>query len=366
LALITPDQFEDLLTNNIPMLDVRAPIEFNKGALPSAVNVPILNDAEREQVGRCYNKQGQEAAIALGHQLVSGDIKAARIAAWANFLRAHPEAVLYCFRGGQRSRLAQQWLTRQGLDIPRIAGGYKAIRRLLVDAMQHFAQPQNIVIVGGRTGTGKTRVIDALDPALDLEGFANHRGSAFGRHLTPQPCQVDFENRLAIGLLKLRRRHPGAVALEDEGRLIGCVSLTPEWVIAMKQAAMVVVDETRCSRIQVVIDEYVTSLSAEYLCADAAAGWLNYSAYMLGSVDRIQKRLGGTRHAEVRAKLEDALATGPVAAEAIDFDRHARWIEPLLVDYYDRMYDYQRQQKPRKVLFKGARPAVIEFLQARL
>src|SRR5450830_1788072 len=90
----------ELFLHNRPMLDTRAPIEFGKGAFPGAVNLPLMKDAEREAVGTCYKQQGQEAAIALGHQLVSGATKAQRIAAWSEFARANPDGVLYCFRGG--------------------------------------------------------------------------------------------------------------------------------------------------------------------------------------------------------------------------------------------------------------------------
>ena len=116
------------------MLDTRAPVEFVKGAFPGAVNIPLMNDAEREQIGLRYKQQGQDAAIALGHQLVSGETKAARIRAWADFAHRHPDGCLYCFRGGLRSRIARQWIQEEaGIDYPRVAGGYKAMRGFLLE-----------------------------------------------------------------------------------------------------------------------------------------------------------------------------------------------------------------------------------------
>ena len=102
--------YRHLFLNGVPMMDVRAPVEFAQGAFPGVVNRPLMDDGERQQVGTCYKHKGQDAAIALGHQLVSGATKQARIAAWAQFAQDHPGGVLYCFRGGLRSQIVQQWL----------------------------------------------------------------------------------------------------------------------------------------------------------------------------------------------------------------------------------------------------------------
>ena len=97
-------------------MDVRAPIEFEQGAFPNAVNQPLMDDQERHEVGIRYKQAGQDAAIKLGNKLVSGEIKAQRIARWKRFAEQHPDGYLYCFRGGLRSRTAQQWLKEQGIE----------------------------------------------------------------------------------------------------------------------------------------------------------------------------------------------------------------------------------------------------------
>ena len=84
------DDLQRLLLTDTPLIDTRAPIEFARGSLPTAVNLPLMTDYEREQVGTCYKQHGQKAAIDLGHQLVQGDVKAERIAAWADFAKNHP------------------------------------------------------------------------------------------------------------------------------------------------------------------------------------------------------------------------------------------------------------------------------------
>lgn len=211
--------FRSLFLSGVPMLDVRAPLEFTRGAFPGAVNLPLMDDAERHAVGLCYAEKGQHAAIELGHQLVSGEHKAARVAAWSDFARAHPDGYLYCFRGGLRSQLVQQWLHDAGVDYPRVTGGYKAMRAFLIATLDAAAAGQQWLVLGGMTGSGKTDVLADVPAALDLEGHARHRGSAFGRRALAQPQQVDFENALAIDVLRRIDARFRALVVEDEGRL---------------------------------------------------------------------------------------------------------------------------------------------------
>ena len=182
--------FRALFLDGVPMMDTRAPVEFTKGAFPGVVNLPLMTDLERQKVGTCYKQHGQDAAIKLGHQLVGGETKAHRVAAWAAFARANPHGYLYCFRGGLRSQIVQQWLHEAGIDYPRITGGYKAMRTFLLDTLEEAVAQCRFVVVGGMTGTGKTDVLAQLPDALDLEGHANHRGSSFGKRATGQPAQI--------------------------------------------------------------------------------------------------------------------------------------------------------------------------------
>jgi len=173
LPTIKPSEFADLLIRRAPLIDVRAPIEFVDGSIPGAVNHPLMNDEERAAVGKRYKDNGQEAAIALGEKLVSGELKTERIEAWKTFAAANPNGALYCFRGGLRSRTSQQWLSDAGIDYPLVEGGYKALRRFLIDSLERCTSTLPAMVIGGRTGTGKTRVLVACERAIDLEGLAN-------------------------------------------------------------------------------------------------------------------------------------------------------------------------------------------------
>lgn len=354
--------YREIFLNDRPMMDTRAPIEFTKGAFPGVLNLPLMTDQERQRVGTCYKQQGQQAAIVLGHQLVSGDIKQQRVQAWADFARAHPDGLLYCFRGGLRSQIVQQWLREAGIDYPRVGGGYKAMRTFLLDTTEQALQQCDFVLLGGMTGTGKTEVLGQLDNALDLEGHANHRGSSFGRRATGQPSNIDFENRLAVDLLKKRERGVQAFVLEDENRMIGSCALPLPLYQSMQGLPMVWLEDRLDSRVQRILDDYVVNLSAEFVAVHGEEGFALFTERLLESLNKIHKRLGGERHQRLFLLMEAALAE---QARSGDVELHRAWIEGLLGEYYDPMYAFQRESKGARIEFSGDHGAVLDYLRQR-
>lgn len=355
--------YRDIFLNDRPMMDVRAPVEFSKGAFPGAVNLPLMNDHERQRVGTCYKQHGQKAAIELGHQLVSGTIKAERIRAWADFARAHPDGYLYCFRGGLRSQIVQQWLRAEtGIDYPRVAGGYKALRNFLLHSVDQAVAQCDFVLLGGMTGTGKTEVLTQLPNGLDLEGLANHRGSSFGKRATGQPSNINFENRLAVDLLKKRAHGIEQFVLEDENRAIGSCALPLPLYQGMQQFAMVWLEDSLPGRVERILRDYVVDLCAEFVGVHGDEGFVLYSERMLESLNHLRKRLGGERHRRLLLLMEEALAEQGRSGAV---DLHRGWIEGLLVEYYDPMYGFQREKKGARVEFVGERGAVLAYLRER-
>jgi tRNA 2-selenouridine synthase len=356
----------DLFLRDVPLLDVRAPVEFAQGAFPRASNLPLLDDVERHEVGRRYKQQGQPAAIELGHALVGGAVREARLQGWLEWCERHPEGQLYCFRGGMRSGTVQQWLAEAGRPIPRIQGGYKAMRRFLLDGMEETVAALPLLLLSGRSGTGKTRVIERLDHAVDLEALARHRGSAFGRRPGGQPTQPDFENSLAIELLRLRARQdsggPRPVVLEDESKLVGHRLIPPSLYTTMKSAPHVLIEEPLESRVQLTLEDYVSGPLAEYAWVHGEAEALGrLGAELLASLDRIRNRLGDTRHRELREVLQSALDE---QARTGGIEGHQAWIRYLLAEYYDPLYDHAlaRQGEPGRPVFIGSRAEVTDFL----
>lgn len=348
-----------LFLNDVPLMDVRAPVEFSRGSFPCAINAPLMNDEERHRVGICYKERGQDEAIKLGHQLVSGDIKAQRLEAWRRFTADHPDGYLFCFRGGLRSRLSQQWVREAGIDYPLVTGGYKAMRRFLIDSLEALIESSEFVILSGRTGTGKTRVLQQLPNPIDLEGLANHRGSSFGRQVTPQPSQIDFENSLAVALLKAHHHVGGPVYLEDESRLVGRCALPESLRERMAAAPLMVLDQPIEERVRIIREDYVDQMTTDYAARDGEeAGWLNFRDYLLSALDRIRKRLGGERHSRLRQLMENAL---DIQASTGDASAHHQWIKGLLEDYYDPMYDYQLNQKAGRIVVQGGPETITEW-----
>ena len=360
MSMLTED-YRQIFLRGVPMMDLRAPVEFAQGAFPGAVNLPLMSDEERAKVGTCYKQQGQEAAIKLGHQLVSGSIRAQRMAAWAEFVRQHPDGVLYCFRGGLRSQTVQRWLHEAGIDYPRVIGGYKAMRTFLIETIEQAATECQLVVVGGMTGTGKTDVITRLDHAIDLEGLANHRGSAFGKRSTPQPTNIEFENRIAIDLLRKRDAGHQQFVLEDESRAIGSCSLPLH--AAMQTAPLVWLEDSFENRVERILRDYVVSQLDDHIALHGPEqGFERYAEQLLKSLAGITKRLGGERYQRLHAIMQEALAQQRASGEVA---RHRDWIAGLLHEYYDPMYAFQRQSKGERIVFAGEQQAVVEFLRER-
>ena len=355
LAKIPADRFTELLLNSTPLIDVRAECEYHDGHIPHSVNLPLLNDGERAEVGTCYKRKGQEAAITLGTELVSGDTKKERMTAWIRFIADNPTAVILCFRGGLRSQTVQKWLAESGLQRPLISGGYKALRRHLLSTTIRVASEKKIIIVAGKTGTGKTHLINNLTRSVDLEGLANHRGSAFGRRVSAQPAQSVFENLLALDLLRQEREGGATLFLEDESKAIGSISLPLELHRAMSVAPIVRVEESLDFRVETILNDYIVSNLTDFRRLDPVQGDSLFSESLLASLDRIKKRLGGERHSALRDIMSAALTSNN------DHDQHRAWIRGLLVDYYDPMYEYQMTKKAQRVVFKGDSDTFLEW-----
>ncbi len=354
--------YRQIFLQGLPLMDTRAPVEFARGAFPNAFNLPLMSDDERKQVGIRYKEAGQQAAIELGQQLLAGDIKQQRLALWHQFVIDHPEGYLYCFRGGLRSRTTQQWMRENGDEYPLVEGGYKAMRRFLIDEMEVSIDRAKLVLVAGKTGTGKTRVIEGLPRVIDLEGLARHRGSSFGRLPDPQPTQIDFENSLSIDFLRLLKDGDTHVILEDEGKLIGRTALPDRLRDKMQLAPLLVVEESVAERVQVILEDYVQDLGERYSQARGESGPALHRQHLLEGLARIRKRLGGVLFAQLDTQMQAAFEQ---QFRDGDESLHRQWIEGLLVEYYDPMYEYQMSRREGEIIARGRRDEITMLARER-
>jgi len=358
------DNFQALFTGDTPLLDVRAPIEFAKGSLPRAVNLPLMEDAEREAVGICYQQSGQATAVQLGHELVTGAIKEARVARWKEFAETNPHGALFCFRGGLRSEITQQWLAEAGISYPRIKGGYKSIRQWLIQKTDTIIASSSLLLVGGQTGVAKTRLLNEgnagrpIPGSVDLEGLANHRGSAFGRRITAQPTQIAFELALGVALVQQQSGNHRFLILEDEGRLIGRCALPQPIHASRAQADWIRVEASLAERVDHSYDNYILGNLQEYINIGEPRAFDVFSDDLVAALEKIRKRLGGKRYHELHQIMLDAL----INHRRGDPEQHKLWIEALLTDYYDPMYEHQMKQRALAPIFRGTQREVTEFL----
>ena len=355
--------YEHLFLNGTPMMDVRAPIEFAKGAFPSSENCPILDNEQRAEIGTRYRQEGKEQAIDLGHRLATPEIRAARVKTWATFVAAHPDCVLYCHRGGMRSELTQHWLQEAGVEVVRVEGGYRALRGYLMQQLESCAEAVPLWVISGRTGIGKTELLHQFPNHIDLEGLAGHRGSSFGRRVVEQPSQASFEHAVALVMLKHQRQESIPLMIEDESKLIGRRAVPVPLFDAMKTAPIVVLEASLESRVTRIARDYGHVATLEYQAAyGEEEGRRRFADTLQQSLKNIRKRLGLEAYQALAALLTEAI---DALHEHRDDAGLREVIRRLLSDYYDPMYDFQLQRKADRVVFRGTKTEILSWWATR-
>jgi tRNA 2-selenouridine synthase len=293
------------------ILDARAPGEFALDRLPGAVNLPVLDDAERALVGTIYKQDSPFRARRIGAALVARNIArhldgplADRPPGW--------RPLVHCWRGGQRSGALALVLAQVGWRVAVLDGGYRSFRRAVASVLYEAAFPNPVVVLTGGTGTAKTALLAAVaaqgGATIDLEGLANHRGSAFGARPGGQPSQKAFESALALAVVALP---PGApVLVEAESARIGRLGLPPALWAAMRAAPRIELTAPTAARARYLAREYAD------IAADPAA--------LAAALARLVPLHGRDRVAGWQG-LADRGATGALAAA-------------LIAEHYDPAY----------------------------
>ena len=218
-----------------------------------------------------------------------------------------------------------------------------------------------LTIVAGYTGSGKTPLINDLSNGIDLEGAANHRGSSFGSYVSAVRTQVNFDNVLAVEVLKKQAHGCQSFVLEDEGRNVGSVNLPLSLHQAMQQAPIVVIDDPFEVRLQRLLDDYVIRMQADFVGSYGEdQGWLKFASYLEKGLFSIRKRLGHSRYSDILALQQQAVID---QRQCGDMTAHLAWLTAILEQYYDPMYDYQLSQKAERIVYRGNYAEVQAWLQ---
>jgi len=304
--LISLDELWEL-RGQIPIVDARSENEFQQSHIPGSFNLPILTNEERIRVGTLYKKEGSLKATIEGFKLVGPRFYRIQNTAIENF--PEKKVLIYCWRGGMRSQILSWLLSMIGFQVYRLVGGYKAYRTY---TFQLVRKDWNLLVLGGKTGVGKTQLLNELasngEQILDLEAIANHRGSAFGGiGQKPQPSVEQFENLMAE---ELRQKDPNEIIwLENESQRIGKIIINQKFFECMESAPLIAIEKSEKERIELIKEVYSTLPKEELIAA----------------VTRLKKKLGGLRTTQ--------------AIEDIINDQHESWISNMLV-YYDKSYQF--------------------------
>ena len=334
---ITIKQFLELAKLH-PVLDVRSPGEYAHAHIPGAYSLPLFTDEERKVVGTAYKQESRKTAIKIGldyfgvkmrkmveevESLVkSRDPEAGSQEQGTETLNPDPgtqnSLLVHCWRGGMRSAGVAWLLDLYGFKVYTLSGGYKAYRQW---TRTQFDKPYNFTILGGYTGSGKTLVLQELrrtgHPVIDLEGLANHKGSAFGAlGEKPQPTQEMFENLLAEKLSELVASSEASgleegleeIFIEDESQRIGALNIPNSFWNQMRKSPVLFLD--------IPFEERLSFLTEEYGKFDKEK--------MANAITRIQKRLGGH---ETKMAINYLL------------ENNHRECFRILLKYYDKYYD---------------------------
>lgn len=324
VAISIEDFLKEVADGKQIILDTRSPAEHARAHIPGALSLPLLNNEERALIGTTYKQEGREAAVVKGFELVGPK--------FADFVRKvielapAKEVFVYCWRGGLRSNIMAWVLNTAGFKVTLLKGGYKTFRHW---ALEQFEQKKKIVVVGGKTGSGKTDLLLEIEKSgeqiIDLEAIAQHKGSAFGSLGKPeQPSTEHFENLLALQWRSLNANK--AVWMENESFKIGTCAIPLALFEQLRSAPVIDITLAYELRKKRILSEYG-----------------HFDKKLLSEkTEKIKKRLGGFRLKNALAFLEEG--------------ELGNWCD-LMLEYYDKTYKHsdalRDENKTSRIAFEN-------------
>ncbi len=323
------------------VIDTRSPAEYAEDHLPGAINLPVLSNEERAHVGTIYTQQSPFGARKIGGALVARNIAAHLDGPLARYDGSW-QPLIYCWRGGQRSGAFTLWLREVGWRAQKLAGGYQAYRRAVVSQLYDTPLAHKILLLDGNTGTAKTellaRVAERGGQTLDLEGFANHRGSVLGQRPGGQPSQKMFETRISAALASMDPERP--VLVEAESSKVGDLLVPPALWTAMRAASRLQLRAAREDRVRYLCRAYADLFADLPLFKSCLAlltpmqghariaqwhAWAEAGAFEDLVADLIDRHYD-SRYANKRDEARETTASLDVSLDAAGLDRAAETI----------------------------------------
>ncbi len=307
---------EVLFEENMVFIDVRSPKEYHEDTIPNAINMPILNDEEREYVGYLYKHVSHDKAKEVGlkyasEKLVDFYVEIKKI------LSEKKKVALFCFRGGLRSNSVANILDIMDVNIYVIIGGYKSYRNFVINSLPNYAEKFKYIVLHGHTGVGKTKLLKILNEngmsVLDLEGLAKNSGSVFGSLAfnNESNSQKMFESLLFKNFHEMK---DNIVFTESESKRVGRVIL-PEFLFSdMESGYHILISTNIKNRVKIIEDDYVNTDLPDK------------NEKLKSAINKLRKRLSNNKADEY--------------IEQIDKGEYKLVIEGLMVDYYDPLYNH--------------------------
>lgn len=328
---------ESLNKNSVIYVDVRTSKEYNESTIPGAINLPILNNKERKTVGAIYNNESPGTAKMKGVEFISPKIPGL-VKKIKELRQKYNYVIIFCSRGNLRSKSLVTFADLAGLKAFQLKDGYKAYRNFILDELENYKLQNKFLVIHGNTGVGKTDLLYKLKNKginiIDLEGLANHRGSAFGGIGLQKPRnQKMFDSLLWEKLESITDEN--IIAVEAENRRIGMSNLPQFFVNKMEKGIHILIESSMEARINRIYNEYTDSFQENQE---------KFIQKTLNSIESVKKHLIRDMGKEKYINLKKLVKNQELKSV----------IKNLLKYYYDPLYNHkQKTQKSYSLKIKS-------------
>ncbi len=318
---------KEALEDDYIFIDVRTPKEFEEATIPGSVNIPLFSNEERAIVGKLYTKVGQQEAIEKGYEFVQN-----KLPGLLQDMKKHEgkKIVVFCWRGGMRSKSLCMLLENLGFKVMQLEGGYKEYRRYVIEQLKNYKPKARFIVLYGMTGSGKTKMLKEFINSLDLEELAQHRSSLFGDIGLKPRSQKMFESLLMKRLEELKEKN--YIITEGESKKIGNVIIPQTLFNEMQKGIKVKVETSMECRIKNLVECY-TSKEDEKIKE---------------KIKILSKRLGNKKTEKMLKLFENK-----------KFEEVAKM---LLEEYYDPLYAHTINNQEYALVIKPEEIKAIEQL----